>query len=837
MRGTFRPGGQQQREPRSYITPGFVRRKSGAVTKTFPEPEPWPPAQRAPRLLQMTPAVSTRLSADAEDELQITQYALEHASDGVFWAEPSGRFAYVNEAACRSLGYSREELLAMHIFDLAPKPERQERSARWQQLRTSGSLVYETRHRTPAGVVFPIEITANFVRRAGRERVFGFVRDISALRAAQQALRARERRYREFLSHSGEAIWCLEFREPIPEKLGIEEQLRMIYRTAYVSECNDAFARMRGFSRSFEVTGKPLSELVKPAEWRTFGQGLKRATRGSIEYRKLESDGSTRHFLQHHTAILEEGFVRQIWSTTVEIRDRRRAEDAVQESEWRFREALETVELVAVMLDAEGRVAFCNEHMLRVTGWSREELLGKDWFELCVPEQDRERLRSLFTAPGSVADLPRHYESPILTRDGGRRVIAWDNTLLRSPDGTSLGTASLGRDVTERRALEEQSRQAQTLESAGRLAGGVAHDFNNLLTVINAYSELLLETMDETDPGRVNLIEIRKAGDRAAKLTHQLLAFSRRQVLHPQILDLNTLVADAERILRRVISEDIEVIVHLDPFLRRVRADAGQLNQVLLNLALTARDAMVSGGKLTIATSNVTTGPELPLAPGPYVLLTVADTGAGISSEDLAHVFEPFFTTKQQADGTGLRLSTAYGIVQQSGGHVRVESEPGRGARFSVYLPSVDGEIPVHTAVATVIKREPGNETVLVVEDEPKVRKAAVEILKGLGYRVLSAANGREALELIDDSVQLVLTDIVMPGINGREVAAHARRTRPDIRILFMSGYAYHTDSNVKAFPRLEEAYIQKPFTPATLAGKVREVLDARPAGQAGTAD
>ncbi len=799
------------------------------MLKTLQELGPRPLAQRAPRLLQMTTTVSIGLSADTKQESQIAQDALEHASDGVFWAEPNGRFVYVNEAACRSLGYSREELLAMHIYDLAPEPEQQQWNARWQKLRTSGSLAYESRHRTPAGRVFPIEITANYVSCGGRERAFGFVRDISALRAAQQAMRARERRYREFLSHSREAVWCLEFREPIPVKLGIREQLRRVHRTAYVSECNDAFARVLGFSRSSDVTGKPLSDLVKPAEWRTFAQGLKRATRGGIEYRKAQPDGSIRHFLQNHTAILEEGFVRQIWGTTVEITDRKRAEDAFRESERRFRELLETVELVAVMLNAEGRITFCNEHMLQVTGWSREELLGKDWFDQCVPEKEREGLRSMLAAQGSVPDLPRHYENSILTCDGRRRLIAWDNTLLRNPDGTFLGTASLGRDVTDHRALEEQYRQVQKLESVGRLAGGVAHDFNNLLTVINAYSELLLETMAETDPGRVNLIEIRKAGDRAAALTHQLLAFSRRQVLQPQVLDFNALVADSEQMLRRLISENIEVIARLDPSLRRVRADAGQLNQVLLNLAVNARDAMASGGKLTIATSNVTAGPELPLPPGQYVLLTVTDTGAGISADNLAHVFEPFFTTKHPGQGTGLGLSTVYGIVQQSGGHVRVESELGQGTTFSVYLPSVDGEVAARTPAAGAVHPSAGNETVLVVEDEPEVRRVALEILKGVGYRVLSAANGREALALIDDSVELILTDIVMPGIGGRELAERVRRTRPDIRILYMSGYAYRSDSNVSSPLPEEEAFLQKPFAPDVLAAKVRSVLDASP--------
>jgi two-component system, cell cycle sensor histidine kinase and response regulator CckA len=784
------------------------------------------PVSKTPNCSRASELRHCGLFDSAELALRFTEFALEHASDGIFWAEPDGRFAYVNRAACSSLGYTRKELLAMRVFDIAPALEQEEWKTRWQELNSRGGLVYESNHRTRAGRALPIEITVNSVCCGGRQHAFGFVRDISALRAAQWALRARERRYREFIAHSGEAVWCIEFREPIPAGLPKEPRLRMIYRTGYISECNDASARFRGFSRSSELTGMALKEIVPPAEWRTIGHAVQDPERGTYEYVRQQPDGSSRHFVRTHTTIVEDGFVRQVWGTTLETTERRRAEDAFLESERRFRELLETVELVAVMLDAGGRVTFCNSHMLRVTGWSREEVLGQNWFDLCVPEQDRERLRAGFAAAIAASDLAGHQESSILTREGRCRLVAWDNTLLRNPAGQAVGAANLGRDVTDHRALEEQYRQAQKMESIGRLAGGVAHDFNNLLTVINAYSEFLLETLDESDPSRVNLIEIRKAGDRAAALTQQLLAFSRRQVLQPAVLDLNAIVGDAEKMLRRVIGEDIELITRLDPSLRPVRADAGQLNQALLNLAINARDAIQSGGKLTITTSNVQAGPEFPAGEAPCVLLTVADTGSGISAEDLPHIFEPFFTTKHPGKGTGLGLSTVYGIVHQSGGQILVESEPGQGSTFSVFLPGVDASVCAPASAAAAASTGRGTETVLVAEDETEVRAVAVQLLQSLGYRVLSASNGRDALALIDDSVQVVLTDVVMPEMSGRELAKHVRRTRPNIRVLFMSGYAY-LDGDDEDFSRAGEAYLQKPFTPAVLAAKIREVLDA----------
>ncbi len=774
------------------------------------------------------------LFGGSDAELDATQFALEHASDGVFWAEPNGCFAYVNEAACRSLGYSREELLAMQVFDLAPQAQIEEWRGRWRQLKARRVIIYEISHRTRTGRIIPVEITVNHVAHLGREYAFGFLRDISALRAAQQALRARERRYREFLAHTSEGVWCLEFQEPVPADLSADEQLNIIYRTGYVSECNDAFARIRGFQNSSEVTGMRLRDLASPMDWRAVKQAVRRVgLAGSAEYRRREPDGTLRYFLRNHIAIVDAGFIQQVWGTTLEITERRRTEEALRESDRRFRKMLETVELVAVMLDPEGRVTFCNDHTTRVTGWSRQEILDKNWFDLCAPEKERPRRKLEFHAMISAADLPAHYEQPILARDGRSRLIAWDNTLLRDPDGRAAGIACLGRDITDHRALEEQYRQAQKLESIGRLAGGVAHDFNNLLTIINAYSEFLLETIAESDPARVNLVEIRKASDKAAALTQQLLAFGRRQVLQLQVLDLNAVVSEADRMLRRVIGEDIELATNLDPLLGCIRADAGQLTQVLLNLAVNARDAMPRGGKLTIATSNVEGGSGQSLPPGAYVQVSVSDTGSGINPEDLPHIYEPFFTTKHPGKGTGLGLSTVYGIVQQSGGQILVESELGRGTTFRVCFPCVGAEAaaprpsapPPRSATA-------GTETILVVEDQEEVRNAAVGILKNQGYTVCSAVNGRDALAQVSEGVRMVLTDVVMPEMSGRELAESLRNIRPDIRILFMSGYAYEAQAGSELV-QPGEGFIQKPFTPTDLAAKVRELLDAplRPGG------
>jgi signal transduction histidine kinase len=391
----------------------------------------------------------------------------------------------------------------------------------------------------------------------------------------------------------------------------------------------------------------------------------------------------------------------------------------------------------------------------------------------------------------------------------------------------------LANEIAERKQLEEQLLQAQKMEAIGRLAGGVAHDFNNLLTAIIGYSQLALQRIPPDDPLRHDLDEIRKAGERAATLTRQLLAFSRKQVLQPKVLDLNAVVADTSKMLHRLIGEDIRFRTILDPAIKRVKADPGQIEQVLMNLAVNARDAMPDGGSLSIETANVYLDEEyarhhVEVQPSHYVMLAVSDTGCGMSSEILSHIFEPFFTTKEQGKGTGLGLAMVYGIVKQSGGHIWVYSEPGKGTTFKVYLPWAEEAAASEKSAAQQSALLPtGTETILLAEDDAQVREFASRVLSELGYKVIEAINGEQALKEAEQAtkIDILLTDMVMPYIGGKELSEKLRAIRPGIKVLFLSGY---TENKILHQGMLDGdvAFLHKPFTPGELARKVREMLD-----------
>jgi PAS domain S-box-containing protein len=513
------------------------------------------------------------------------------------------------------------------------------------------------------------------------------------------------------------------------------------------------------------------------------------------------------------------------------VTERTTAERALTESEMQYRVLFESNPnpLLAYDLDTLGLLAV-NEAAVRQYGYTREEFLAMTLQDIHLP-QDVPALRDLVAR--NEAGLRNRGEWRHRKKDGTIiDVEITRNTLTLAGRPAALAMAH---DVTKRKSVETQLLQAQKMEAVGRLAGGIAHDFNNLLTVILGSSDLLLEGLRVDHQSRADLEDIHKAGQRAAALTRQLLAFSRQQVLTPQVLDLNALIADLEKMLRRLIGEDIEFRTVLAADLGAVRADPGQLEQVIMNLAVNARDAMPHGGKLTIETVNADLGDayaqaHVPLVSGRYAMLAVSDTGIGMDTQVKAHIFEPFFTTKEKGKGTGLGLATVYGIVKQTDGYIWVYSEPGQGTSFKIYLPRVAAAAEPPAPKPLAPPSLAGSETVLLAEDEEAVRNFTRRVLAAHGYTVLTAADGQEALHLAEQHagpIHLLLTDVVMPNMGGRELAERVVAARHETKVLYLSGY---TDDAIVHHGVLEPgiAFLQKPFTLQGLARKLREVLDAR---------
>ncbi len=543
-------------------------------------------------------------------------------------------------------------------------------------------------------------------------------------------------------------------------------------------------------------------------------------------------DGATDYILKQRPARFAQA-VRRALRDAEEKASSRQFEKAMRETQERFIGIYESSKDAIAYWTLDGLFLDVNDSFLKLTGHTKEDLLTKT-YQVLTPAEYR-KFEADIVMKVIRTEEPAEYEKELLRKDGSRVAISLTVFVVKNRGGRPDGLAAIIKDITQRKQLEAQLRQAQKMEAIGQLTGGIAHDFNNLLTIINGYSELTLQRITGDDSLRGNIEAIKRAGERAAGLTRQLLAFSRKQVLDPKVLDLNAVVTDVGKMLQRLIGEDIRLAMALAPSLGRVKADPGQIEQVIMNLAVNARDAMPLSGKLTIETANVEldetyTRTHIGAKPGRYVMLAMSDTGCGMDAETQKRMFEPFFTTKGTGRGTGLGLSTVYGIVKQSSGFIWVYSEVGKGATFKVYLPRVEKELDVILPSSVGTASQKGTETILLVEDDEPLRNLTSSLLRHGGYHVLEASDRKEALELCDrheGPIPLVLTDVVMPGMSSREFADRLATTRPDMRVLYMSGYP---DDTVIRHEILIEgmAFLQKPFTTDGLLRKVRTTLDGK---------
>jgi PAS domain S-box-containing protein len=555
---------------------------------------------------------------------------------------------------------------------------------------------------------------------------------------------------------------------------------------------------------------------------------------GRIQFRFLAKDGRVVWTETHTIPILDDtGEIIGLRGVTVDISEQRQAEEETRKAEEKYRNIFENAIEGIFQSTPDGRFLAANPALAQILGYeSPEDLIALRQnlnTQHYVNSECRQELKRLLDQDGFVLGM----ECEVFRKDGSKIWAIENARAICDDNGTPLYYEGSIEDITERKALQEQLQQAQKMEAIGRLAGGIAHDFNNLLTAINGYSELVLMNLQAEDPLLGYIEEIKKAGNRAAALTRQLLAFSRKQVLQPKILDLNSVVTDLEKMLRRLIGEDIDLRTVLHPELGSLKADPGQVEQVIMNLVVNARDAMPNGGKLIVETGNAYFDEEfveqhIDITPGQYVSLAVTDTGIGMDEQTQKRIFEPFFTTKEMGKGTGLGLSTVYGIVKQSGGNLLVHSEIGCGTSFTIYLPRVDERSEEINGSAEVKDSLQGKETILLAEDEETVRKLAARVLEMYGYQVLVAANGGAAFLVCErhkEPIHLLISDVIMPEMGGRELANRLAQLHPEMKTLFMSGY---TNDAIAEQGILEQGinFIQKPFTPSALARKVREILD-----------
>jgi len=750
--------------------------------------------------------------------------------DAAVVLDPDGRIVELNRAAELLFGSKRGERLgrASHngAAGIFPHGDESARRAALLHGRWEGELAF-VNHEGRPGILHSILIAAH--DETGRTGgLVAIHRDITAAKAAEEALRESEKRLRFALEGANEGLWDwsidtgdVYFSAAAELMLGYApgEMERRAGGTWDQSVHPDDMPLVRRAIDEHVAGNTPAYEAeyrcrTKQGGWKWI------LGRGKVVERNI--DGSPRRMTGIHIDITERKQAEETKARLTEI-----AEVAVRESEERHRLLFEENPIPLLVIDAETLMFLSvNDAAVRQYGYSRAEFTRMSIADL-RPAGDVGIALARAAAPPEVraqrSGPYRHHR-----KDGSIVIVD-----VVSRDFVFAGRHArlvLAIDITEQQHLEDQLRQSQKIEAVGQLAGGIAHDFNNLLTIIKGNVELALHSLPVSIPLRNDLEQVAHAASRAALLTRQLLAFSRKQVLTPAVLDLNEVVAEAERMLRRVIGEDIAFVTELAPTVSRVTADRGQIEQVLVNLVVNARDAMPSGGTLTVATRDVEVSAAEAtargIAAGAYVTLRVHDTGVGMDDATRSRIFEPFFTTKPVGRGTGLGLATVYGVVHQSGGFVTVQSATGAGSTFTVFLPRT-AHIESSSSVAAPCSFEGGSETILLVEDEEEVRAVARRVLEEAGYTVLEAANAADALEVFDrspHSIAMLVSDVVMPGLNGHELSQMLRLRAPALRTLFVSGYSFDARGDSSAFD--DDSFLPKPYDPTELARRVRTILD-----------
>jgi two-component system, cell cycle sensor histidine kinase and response regulator CckA len=749
----------------------------------------------------------------AEDELRLRTTALEAAANAILIGDRNGSIVWTNPAFTALTGYSRSEVLGQSTRLLkSDTMSDASYAAVWDTVLAGrvwkGALVSRRKN----GSLYDEGMTITPVLNAGQVTHFIAVKEDVTERRQQEATRAR---LAEVIEATTDFVGMV---DPERNVLYINRAGRLMVGLGEhenLAEMDITVCHPRWAAELVRSTGVPTA--LRDGVW-TGESALLTGDGGEMPVSQV--------ILSHQPT---DGGAERLSTIMRDISAQRRAEKALKEQEERLRLAVEGAALATWHWDiATGRETW-SDRWYAMFGLAPDSPVTRETFLSMVHADDRDALKA--ARREALSGSPFDVEYRVLWRDHSEHWIASKGRAYCDASGTAVRMEGVARDVTEHKRLEEHLRQAQKMEAVGRLAGGVAHDFNNLLSVILGYTQLLQRRSDTSESQRTTLAHIAKAGEGAVSLTKQLLAFGRKQVLEPKVLDLRLLISDVVKMISRLIGEDIRVLIVSAPDLGRVQTDPGQLEQVVINLAVNARDAMPNGGTLTFETANL----ELDEASarshhdakaGQYVTLLVRDTGHGMDGATLAHLFEPFFTTKGPGKGTGLGLATVYGIVTQSGGHIRVESEPGKGSTFIVYLPRVDAPAPFAATLAT--RGAIGSGTILIAEDDDALRELTSEILEAHGYDVLRAANAEEAQALAhvhEGVIDALLTDVVMPGVNGRVLADRLLAQRPHMKVLFMSGY---TDDAISHRGVLDPGtlLLRKPFTEQGLTLKLRETLE-----------